>query len=125
MPHPEERSPSTASRRMSASSSWFETRAKSRAPHHEGRRQIIFKKPLPLLHRDVRHAAEQKRLFGAGLRLYGPPTMDGRVPTFAFTVAGHDPTAIAAHLARRAINAWSGHFYAVEPIARLGLTDAG
>lgn len=60
-----------------------------------------------------------------GLRLYGPPTMDGRVPTFAFTLAGHDPAAIAAHLARRAINAWAGHFYAVEPIARLGLTDTG
>ncbi|MFA5965421.1 MAG: cysteine desulfurase-like protein [Sphingomonas sp.] len=60
-----------------------------------------------------------------GLRLYGPPTMDGRVPTFAFTLAGHDPASIAAHLARHAINAWAGHFYAVEPIARLGLTDTG
>lgn len=60
-----------------------------------------------------------------GLRLYGPPTMDGRVPTFAFTLAGHDPESIATHLARHAINAWAGHFYAVEPIARLGLADTG
>jgi len=60
-----------------------------------------------------------------GLRLYGPPTMDGRVPTFAFTLAGHRPSDIAAQLAARAINAWAGHFYAVEPVARLGLSDSG
>ena len=60
-----------------------------------------------------------------GARLYGPPTMDGRVPTFAFTLAGHTPAAIVAHLATRAINAWAGHFYAVEPLARLGLADSG
>ncbi|MBV9932560.1 MAG: cysteine desulfurase-like protein [Alphaproteobacteria bacterium] len=60
-----------------------------------------------------------------GLKLYGPPTMDGRVPTFGFTVAGHHPDAVAAHLARRDIFAWSGSFYAVEPVARLGLTDSG
>ena len=60
-----------------------------------------------------------------GLRLYGPPTMDGRVPTFAFTLAGHHPDAVAAHLATRDLFAWSGHFYAVEVIRRLGLEDAG
>ncbi len=60
-----------------------------------------------------------------GLRLYGPPTMDGRVPTFAFTLAGHHPDAIARHLAERDIFAWSGHFYAVEVICRLGLEHAG
>ncbi len=60
-----------------------------------------------------------------GLTLYGPPTMEGRVPTFAFTIAGHHPDAIAAHLASRNIFAWSGHFYAVEVIARLGLGDSG
>jgi cysteine desulfurase family protein (TIGR01976 family) len=60
-----------------------------------------------------------------GLRLYGPPTMNQRVPTFAFTVQGHHPKDIAAHLAARAINAWAGHFYAVEPIGQLGLADSG
>ena len=60
-----------------------------------------------------------------GLALYGPPTMAERVPTFAFTVAGHAPDAVAAHLAEAGINAWSGHFYAVEVIRRLGLEDAG
>jgi cysteine desulfurase family protein (TIGR01976 family) len=60
-----------------------------------------------------------------GLRVYGPPTMDGRVPTFGFTLEGHHPDAVAAHLATRNIFAWSGSFYAVEPVERLGLTDKG
>lgn len=60
-----------------------------------------------------------------GLRLYGPPTMEARVPTFAFTLAGHHPDAVAQHLASRDIFAWSGHFYAVEVIRRLGLEDRG
>lgn len=60
-----------------------------------------------------------------GLRLFGPPTMEGRVPTFSFTIEGHNPNAIAEHLAAREIYAWSGHFYAVEVIARLGLEPGG
>jgi cysteine desulfurase family protein (TIGR01976 family) len=60
-----------------------------------------------------------------GLKLWGPPTMEGRVPTFSFTLEGHTPQAIAAFLAERGIFAWSGHFYAVEVIARLGLEEAG
>lgn len=59
------------------------------------------------------------------VRLYGPPTMEARVPTFAFTLEGHTPRAVAEHLASRGIFAWSGHFYAVETIARLGLTESG
>ena len=60
-----------------------------------------------------------------GARIYGPPTMDGRVPTFAFTIEGHHSDAVAAHLARDQIHAWSGHFYAVEPLQRLGLWESG
>jgi selenocysteine lyase/cysteine desulfurase len=60
-----------------------------------------------------------------GLTLYGPPTMAGRVPTFAFTIAGHHPGDIAKALAARNIFVWAGHFYAVEVIARLGLADSG
>ena len=60
-----------------------------------------------------------------GLKLWGPPTMEGRVPTFSFTIDGHDPEAIARHLADRGIFAWAGHFYAVEVVDRLGLADAG
>lgn len=60
-----------------------------------------------------------------GLRLYGPATTEGRVPTFAFTLAGHHPDAVARHLASHDVFAWSGHFYAVEVIRRLGLEDRG
>jgi cysteine desulfurase family protein (TIGR01976 family) len=60
-----------------------------------------------------------------GLKLYGPGRMDGRVPTFGFTVNGHHPDSVCAHLARRNIFAWSGSFYAVEPVERLGLTAQG
>lgn len=60
-----------------------------------------------------------------GLKLWGPPGMDGRVPTFAFTIEGRHPEAIAAFLAKRDIFTWSGNFYAVEPIERLGLAQNG
>ncbi len=60
-----------------------------------------------------------------GLKLWGRPTMDGRVPTFAITIDGHHPDAVAARLAEQDIFVWSGHFYAVEVIARLGLEQAG
>ncbi|HEY1607317.1 MAG TPA: cysteine desulfurase-like protein [Allosphingosinicella sp.] len=60
-----------------------------------------------------------------GLRLHGPPTMDGRVPTFSFTIEGVEAGRIAEHLAQADIFAWSGSFYAVEPVARLGLDKGG
>jgi len=60
-----------------------------------------------------------------GLTLYGPPTMEGRVPTFAFTLAGQRPGDVATALAEQGIFVWSGHFYAVETIARLGLAESG
>lgn len=60
-----------------------------------------------------------------GGRLRGPETMEARVPTFAFNVEGHKPAAVAARLAEQGIFAWSGHFYAVETVARLGPTESG
>ena len=60
-----------------------------------------------------------------GLRLWGPPTIEGRVPTFSFTLSGHTAPEIARHLAKRGIFAWAGHFYAVEVAARLDLADQG
>jgi cysteine desulfurase family protein (TIGR01976 family) len=55
--------------------------------------------------------------------LYGSPTMDGRVPTFAFNVAGRAPAEVAAHLGERGIFVWHGNYYAVEVMRRLGLDD--
>jgi cysteine desulfurase family protein (TIGR01976 family) len=66
------------------------------------------------------------RLHGlAGARLYGLPSMTARVPTFAFSLEGHAPDAVAAQLARHQIHVWSGNFYAVEPMRRLGLEPGG
>jgi cysteine desulfurase family protein (TIGR01976 family) len=57
------------------------------------------------------------------LRLYGPPTMDGRVATFAVTLPGLTPEQAATRLAEREIAVWHGDYYAVEVMKRLGLVD--
>jgi cysteine desulfurase family protein (TIGR01976 family) len=59
------------------------------------------------------------------LRLYGPPTMEGRVPTFSVTIEGLTARQAAEALAQRNIFAWSGNFYAQEAIERLGLAASG
>ena len=53
--------------------------------------------------------------------LHGLPTMDGRVPTFALTHESLSPDAAAARLAERKLAVWSGDYYAVEVMQRLGL----
>jgi cysteine desulfurase family protein (TIGR01976 family) len=63
-----------------------------------------------------------------GLRVHGitdVARLGARVPTFSITLDGHRPRAIAEHLARRAISAWDGDFYAWELVRALGLEDAG
>ena len=57
--------------------------------------------------------------------LYGLPTMEGRVPTFAFNVAGVPPRAVAERLGQLDIAVWEGNYYAVEVMNRLGLGDEG
>jgi cysteine desulfurase family protein (TIGR01976 family) len=73
------------------------------------------------------HERDLGRQFLAGLpdsvTLYGPPTMDGRVPTFAFNVDGKRPEEVATHLGERGIFVWHGDYYAVEVMRRLGLPD--
>jgi len=73
------------------------------------------------------HERDLGERFLAGLpgscRLYGLPTMDGRVPTFAFTVDGRTPREVAAFLGERDIAVWHGNYYAVEVMKRLGLED--
>jgi cysteine desulfurase family protein (TIGR01976 family) len=58
-----------------------------------------------------------------GLRLYGRPTMEGRAPTFAFTVPGMTPEHAATRLAEHDLAVWWGDYYAVEVMRRLGLPD--
>jgi len=73
------------------------------------------------------HETSLGERFLAGLpdrcRLYGPPTMEGRVPTFAFTVDGRSPRQVAEHLGQRGIAVWDGNYYALEIMRRLGLDD--
>jgi cysteine desulfurase family protein (TIGR01976 family) len=59
----------------------------------------------------------------ATVRLYGPQTMEGRVPTFALNVDRYSPLALAEHLGERGIFVWHGDYYAVEVMKRLGLED--
>ncbi|MBO0867331.1 MAG: cysteine desulfurase-like protein [Micromonosporaceae bacterium] len=55
--------------------------------------------------------------------LYGKAK--SRTPTAYFTVAGHTPARVAAHLAQRRVNVWNGHNYAWEATQLLGIRDAG
>jgi cysteine desulfurase family protein (TIGR01976 family) len=79
----------------------------------------------------ARHESGLTRRFLDGLTaldhvtLHGPPTPDGRTPTFAVTVAGHTPAEVSHALAARGIFTWAGHYYAVEPMRALGLLDRG
>jgi cysteine desulfurase family protein (TIGR01976 family) len=73
------------------------------------------------------HELELGERFLAGLpescTLYGRPTMDGRVPTFCFNVAGLDPLEAATRLGERGLAVWRGNYYAVEVMKRLGLPE--
>ena len=55
--------------------------------------------------------------------LYGPPTADGRVPTFAFNVPGRSAGEVSRVLGERGFALWHGNYYAVEIMERLGLPD--
>lgn len=94
----------------------------------EGPRPILLRAGMAAI---AVHERELTRQFLSGLRtldrvrLYGPPDDEDRLPTFAFTVAGHAPREVAAFLAGRGIFAWSGNFYAKEAIEALGLEPSG
>lgn len=63
-----------------------------------------------------------------GLRLYGvadPARLAERVPTFAFTIDGHATAAIGRALGEAGIFAWTGNYYALEIMQRLGLEEKG
>ena len=80
-----------------------------------------------------REIREQESLLGerflAGLgdylTLVGPPTMKARVSTFAVDVAGVPAPEVAKRLGDLGIATWAGHYYAVEPMRRLGFLDRG
>lgn len=61
-----------------------------------------------------------------GVTVYGP-TVPGanRTPTFAVDVAGLTAGEVERALGERGIFVWSGHYYAVEVMRRLGVLEAG
>jgi cysteine desulfurase family protein (TIGR01976 family) len=73
------------------------------------------------------HERELGRRFLDGLpnscRLYGLAGTEGRVPTFALTVEGRSPRAVAEELGERGFAVWHGNYYAVEVMERLGLSE--
>ncbi len=75
----------------------------------------------------VAHERELGERFLDGLpercRLHGLPTMEGRVPTFAFQVEGLSPLEAATRLGERGFAVWYGNYYAVEVMKRLGLEE--
>jgi cysteine desulfurase family protein (TIGR01976 family) len=64
-----------------------------------------------------------------GLRSIDAVTLHGapgrRTPTALFSVAGHAPSEVHAHLALHGVNAPAGSFYAIEAARWFGLGDAG
>lgn len=60
-----------------------------------------------------------------GVKVWGSQTLDGRVPTAAFTIDGVHPAEASKALGRRGIAVWDGHNYAVEVVDQLGLADRG
>jgi cysteine desulfurase family protein (TIGR01976 family) len=57
--------------------------------------------------------------------LYGIPTMEGRVATFAFNVEGVPTREAATRLGDAGFAVWQGNYYAVEVMKRLGLEESG
>jgi cysteine desulfurase family protein (TIGR01976 family) len=60
-----------------------------------------------------------------GVRLYGLPGMDGRLPTFLVTVDGRDSGDVARHLAERGYGVWAhDSWYSLGLYRHLGYEDA-
>jgi cysteine desulfurase family protein (TIGR01976 family) len=59
------------------------------------------------------------------VELYGIGSMEGRVPTFCFNVAGRSAEQVAIELAARDLAVWHGDYYAVEVMRHLGLEGTG
>jgi len=55
--------------------------------------------------------------------LFGKADPDGRTPTFAVDVDGVSPSDVAERLGSQGIFVWSGNYYALEVLNRLGKPD--
>ena len=57
--------------------------------------------------------------------IYGPAPGHPRTSTVSLTFEGYTADQIAKYLGNRALFVWSGHFYAIRLVERLGLLDRG
>jgi len=73
------------------------------------------------------HEAALGRRFLDGLpaawTLHGPPSLSGRVSTFAITHDHVSPAVAASRLGEQGFAVWDGDYYAVEIMQRLGLPE--
>ena len=63
-----------------------------------------------------------------GLKIYGitdPERGYERTPTFGITLEGWNSRDVAARLGEQGIFVWDGHFYALNVVERLGLSERG
>jgi selenocysteine lyase/cysteine desulfurase len=63
-----------------------------------------------------------------GLRVYGitdVEELNRRTPTFAVSLDGKSPEAVATYLGDRGFFVWHGHYYAVAIMERLGVLESG
>jgi cysteine desulfurase family protein (TIGR01976 family) len=58
-----------------------------------------------------------------GIVLHGIRTMEGRVPTFCFSLPDRTAKSVAERLAAHDVAVWWGNYYALETIGRLGLDE--
>jgi selenocysteine lyase/cysteine desulfurase len=54
-----------------------------------------------------------------------PEADDRRVATFALSVEGRSASEAAGRLSEAGLNVWSGHYYALNAMERLGFLEAG
>ncbi len=117
-------SPDAGPERWQTGTAAFETIAGS----SEAARYLLEDVTLPQIQTHELALAEQ---FLEGLTqrpkltLHGPASATERTPTFALTHAAADPARIATVLAEHDVNVYAGHYYAIEPMRRLDLLDAG
>lgn len=60
-----------------------------------------------------------------GVKVYGDPSLEGRIGTVAFTVEGLGPDVVALRLGEMGCCVGNGHFYATLPNEALGLLEGG
>ncbi len=105
-------------------------RAKDTSERYEGRRYAL--KQAMRAVKTYEQTLSQHLLAGLNgipdITIYGitdPSRLNERVPTVAFTLPHTSPRGVAEHLAQRGIACWSGNYYALRLMERLGLEGDG